>query len=94
MKVAYIFATSRHSVSYVLGKMILPQLEENRHGVDVAGMFFFEDNNFVLVKGNPIGERLHNVAKKKNIQASLRGWAAGAILVLAAYWYSDSKTAP
>jgi hypothetical protein len=67
MKVAYIFATSRHTVSYVLGKMILPQLEENRHGVDVAGMFFFEDNNYVLVKGNPIGARLHKVAKEKGI---------------------------
>jgi uncharacterized membrane protein YqaE (UPF0057 family) len=33
MKVAYIFATQRHTVSYVLGKMILPQLEEGRHGV-------------------------------------------------------------
>ena len=67
MKVAYIFATSRHTVSYVLGKMILPQLEENRHGVDVAGMFFFEDNNYVLVKGNPIGARLHKVAKEKGM---------------------------
>lgn len=64
MKVAYIFATQRHTVSYVLGRMILPQLEEGRHGVTVVGMFFFEDNNFVLVKGNPVGERLHAVAKK------------------------------
>jgi hypothetical protein len=67
MKVAYIFATSRHSVSYVLAKMILPQLEENRHGADVVGMFFFEDNNYVLMKGNPIGERLHKVARQKNV---------------------------
>ena len=68
MKVAYIFATSRHTVSYVLGKMILPQLEEGRHGVDVAGMFFFEDNNYVLVKGNPIGERLHKVARHRHFE--------------------------
>ena len=47
--------------------MILPQLEENRHGVTVVGMFFFEDNNYVLVKGNPIGERLHEVAKEQGI---------------------------
>jgi hypothetical protein len=67
MKVAYIFATQRHNVSYVLAKMILPQLEENRHGVDVVGMFFFEDNNFVLVDGNPIGARLLKVAQEKNI---------------------------
>ena len=49
MKVAYIFATQRHNVTYVLAKMILPQLEQKRHGVDVVGMFFFEDNNYVLV---------------------------------------------
>ena len=67
MKVAYIFATSKHTVSYVLGRMILPQLEEDRHGVDVVGMFFFEDNNYVLVKGNPLGQRLAAVAKSKGI---------------------------
>ena len=67
MKVAYIFSTQGHSVSYKLGKMILPQLERNAHGVDVVGMFFFEDNNYVLVKGNPIGERLAKVAKEKGM---------------------------
>lgn len=67
MKVAYIFSTQGHTVSYKLGKMILPQLEEDAHGVDVVGMFFFEDNNYVLVKGDPIGERLAKVAKQKGI---------------------------
>jgi hypothetical protein len=67
MKIAYIFSTQGHTVSYKLGKMILPQLEEDAHGVDVAGMFFFEDNNYVLVKGDPIGERLAVVAKQKGI---------------------------
>ncbi len=67
MKVAYIFATSKHTVSYVLGRMILPQLEEDRHGVEVVGMFFFEDNNYVLVKGNPLGERLQIVAKSRGM---------------------------
>ncbi len=67
MRVAYIFATKGHTVSYVLGRMILPQLEEDRHGAEVVGMFFFEDNNYVLVKGDPIGERLHKVAKEKGI---------------------------
>jgi hypothetical protein len=33
----------------------------------VVGMFFFEDNNYVLVDGNPIGARLHKVAKDKSI---------------------------
>lgn len=67
MKVAYIFSTQGHSVSYKLGKMILPQLENDAHGVDVVGMFFFEDNNYVLQKGNPIGERLAKVAKAKGM---------------------------
>jgi len=67
VKVAYIFSTQGHTVSYKLGKMILPQLEENAHGADVVGMFFFEDNNYVLVKGDPIGERLAKVAREKKI---------------------------
>lgn len=40
MKVAYVFSTSGHTASYKLGKMILPQLEEGRHGVEVVGMMF------------------------------------------------------
>ncbi len=67
MKVAYIFSTQGHSVSYKLSKMILPQLEEDRHGVEVVGMFFFEDNNYALVKDNPVGERLAKVAKKSGM---------------------------
>jgi len=67
VKVAYIFSTQGHTVSYKLGKMILPQLEEGRHGVDVVGMFFFEDNCFALREGDPIGQRLVNVAKRLNI---------------------------
>jgi hypothetical protein len=67
MKVAYIFSSQGHTVSYKLGKMILPQLEEERHGVEVVGMFFFEDNNYVLVKGDLLGERLAKVAAKQNI---------------------------
>ena len=67
MKAATILNTSGHTVSYKLGKMILPQLEEGRHGVDVVGMFFFDDNTFVLQKGNPIGERLSQVAADKGV---------------------------
>jgi sulfur relay (sulfurtransferase) complex TusBCD TusD component (DsrE family) len=62
MKVAYVFSTSGHTASYKLGKMILPQLEDGRHGVDVVGMFFFDDNTYVLRQGDPIGERLAKVA--------------------------------
>ncbi|MDQ4078253.1 MAG: DsrE family protein [Chloroflexota bacterium] len=67
MKVAYIFATSGHTASYKLGKMILPQLEEGNHGVEVVGMMFFDDNNYVLRRGDPIGERLARVAQEQGI---------------------------
>lgn len=67
MKVAYIFSTQGHSVSYKLGQMILPQLENDAHGVEVVGMFFFEDNCYVLQEGNPIGERLAAVAKSNGM---------------------------
>jgi sulfur relay (sulfurtransferase) complex TusBCD TusD component (DsrE family) len=67
MKVAYIFATSGHTASYKLGKMILPQLEEGRHGVEVVGMFFFDDNTYVLRKGDPIGERLGKIARERGM---------------------------
>lgn len=67
MKVAYVFATSGHTASYKLGKMILPQLEAGNHGVQVVGMMFFDDNNYVLRSGDPIGERLAKVAAEQGI---------------------------
>src|SRR4028118_2374404 len=67
MKVAYVFSTSGHTASYKLGKMILPQLEEQRHGVQVVGMMFFDDNNYILRQGDPIGERLAKVAQQQGI---------------------------
>ncbi len=67
MKVAYIFSTSGHTASYKLGKMILPQLEGGNHGAEVIGMFFFDDNTFILQKGNSIGERLGKIAREKGI---------------------------
>jgi len=60
MRVAYIFSTP--NASYILEKMILPQLEAGSHGVTVIGMFFFVDNNYMLTKGNPTAERLAAVA--------------------------------
>ena len=66
MKVAYVFAMPR-SASYKLGQMILPQLEAGTHLVTVVGMFFFDDNTFVLRQGDPLGARLSKVAKEKNI---------------------------
>jgi sulfur relay (sulfurtransferase) complex TusBCD TusD component (DsrE family) len=67
VKVVYVFATSGHTASYKLGKMILPQLENASHGVDVVGMFFFDDNNYVLRSGDPLGERLAKVAAEQGI---------------------------
>lgn len=51
----------------MLGRKIPRQLEEGRHGAEVVGMFFFEDNNYVLVRDNPIGERLKHVAEAQGI---------------------------
>lgn len=66
MKVAYVFNSPR-SASYKLGKMILPQLEAGTHRVTVVGMFFFDDNVFVLRRGDPIGERLARFAGANNV---------------------------
>ena len=66
MKIAYVFAMPR-SASYKLGQMILPQLEAGTHGVQVVGMFFFDDNVFVLRKGDPLGERLSAVAQQNGM---------------------------
>jgi hypothetical protein len=66
MKVAYVLATNLASTTK-LATMILPQLEQNNHGADVVGIFFFDDNLFCLRAGDPVGERLAEVAKLKNI---------------------------
>lgn len=66
MKVAYIFKSDMAS-TFQLSTMILPQLEAGIHGVEVIGMFFFDENTHVLRKGNEIGERLNNIAKEKGM---------------------------
>ncbi|MBA3261059.1 MAG: DsrE family protein [Thermoleophilaceae bacterium] len=71
MKVAYVFSTSGHTASYKLGKMILPQLEDGSHGVEVVGMFFFDDNTYALRAGDPLGERLGEVAEEQGIMLML-----------------------
>jgi hypothetical protein len=62
MKVAYIFSTPNSH--YILSNMIVPQLEKGTHGFDVAGMFFFVDNTFMLARGNDVGERLAKMAAR------------------------------
>jgi hypothetical protein len=66
MKIAYVFATPNAS-AYKLTQMILPQLEADTHGVEVVGMFFFDDNTLVLRRDDPVGERLAKVAQDKGI---------------------------
>ena len=85
MKIAYVSKTSMAS-TFQLATMILPQLEKNSHVVDVAGMFFFDDNLFCLKKGDPIGERLAKIANEKKMLlmvcdacAVRRGFADGTL---------------
>ena len=66
MNVAYIFRNNMAS-TFQLATMILPQLEKGNHGANVLGMFFFDDNLFVLRKGDPVGERLANIASEHSI---------------------------
>jgi hypothetical protein len=85
VKVAYVFSTSGHTASYKLGQMILPQLEQNGHGAQVVGMMFFDDNTYLLRKGDAMGERLAKVARDQGILLMMcdscaleRGLAEGA----------------
>ena len=65
MKVAYLFE-SEHARE-ILEYMIIPQLEEDRHGVEVAGMMFFFDNAYMLVEGSDIAARLQKLSEKTGI---------------------------
>ena len=49
MKVAYILNTP-NAANYKVGEMILPQLESDSHGVEVVGIFFFDDNTLCFFK--------------------------------------------
>lgn len=62
MKVAYLFE-SEHARE-ILENMIIPQLEEERHGAEVAGMMFFFDNVYMLVEGCDIASRLQAISEK------------------------------
>jgi sulfur relay (sulfurtransferase) complex TusBCD TusD component (DsrE family) len=67
MRVAYVFSTAGQTIDYILGDMILPQLEAGDHGAEVAGMFFFHDNTFALREGDPLGERLADVGAERDV---------------------------
>jgi sulfur relay (sulfurtransferase) complex TusBCD TusD component (DsrE family) len=66
LKVAYILNTP-NAATYKIGDMVLPQLESDSHGADVLGIFFFDDNAFMLRSGDPKGERLAKIAKEKGM---------------------------
>ena len=66
MKVAYVFSTNL--AHRILSTMIVPQLEEGRHGADVVGMFFFVDNCYMLTKGNSVAERLKKLMDQGKIK--------------------------
>ena len=66
MKVAYVFRNDM-SATFQLASMILPQLEDGTHGVEVVGMMFFDDNVYSLSAENDIGMRLSKIAERHNI---------------------------
>ncbi len=65
MKVAYLLE-SEHARE-ILEYMIIPQMEEDRHGAEVAGMMFFFDNAYMLVEGCDIAERLKKLSEKTGV---------------------------
>lgn len=77
MKIAYVFATAS-AAAYKLGTMILPQLEAGTHGVEVVGMFFFDDNTFALRAGDSIGERIGTIARDRGMLLMLCDQCAAA----------------
>ena len=66
MKVAYIFRNDM-SATFQLASMILPQLEQGTHGVEVVGMMFFDENVYALSADNDVGKRLSKIAEEQNI---------------------------
>lgn len=62
MKVIYVFQSS--NASMLLEKMIIPQISEERHGAEIAGMFFFDDHVYFFLPENPIGEKLSMLSAK------------------------------
>ena len=61
MKVAYLFTTA---LSHKMLNIIIPQMESERHVVDVVGMMFFVDNTYFLIQGDSIGEKLNKLQEK------------------------------
>ena len=72
MKIAYVFKTSMAS-TFQLGSMILPQLENDTHMVDVVGMFFFDEQHILPPERQPgRGATEQNSKRKRNVVDGLR----------------------
>lgn len=65
MRIAYVF-TSTNSQK-ILSNMIIPQILEDRHGAEVAGMFFFMDNTFFLLDGTEMGKLMQELHDKTGL---------------------------
>lgn len=65
MKVAYVFSST--TSQKILNNMIIPQLEADTHGAEVAGMFFFMDNTYFLLDGTEMGERLRQIQERNGM---------------------------
>lgn len=65
MKVAYVISSD--NCRTILRDMIIPQIEDGIHGVDVVGMFFVFDNTYLLTKGTEIAERLQKIHEKTDM---------------------------
>lgn len=71
MKVAHTIYKKNMSRTFQLSTMILSKIGNDKHGEDLDGMFFFDENIFSLKQNDPVGERLANIAEKKYIVNSM-----------------------
>ena len=62
MKVAYVLSST--NCQKILTSMIIPQLQEDRHGAEVLGMFFLVDNTFFLINETETGTDLQELQEK------------------------------
>ena len=62
MKVAYVISSDNSR--QILRDMIVPQMEAEEHGAEVAGMFFIFDNTYLLLKNTDLGARLQKLQEE------------------------------
>ncbi|MET3981854.1 hypothetical protein ABIB62_004470 [Mucilaginibacter sp. UYP25] len=66
MKVAYFFISPQAGLLRLV-EIILPELENDQHPIEVVAMCFFDENEIALDLGNDIGKRLNVLAKNQGI---------------------------